>query len=379
METVGPNLSDLPTTSFANSPSDKPIASPTGVPGDVPSFHSSQFADTSTATGGPIPTDVTPVTVDPAIGQASNAAASTPNNETASATATSNEKPVVAPTALPTDAPIIYTPRPASTSTVTGGPVPADVIPVAVDAGIGQASDATGSTPSDETTGSTTIPNDKPVIGPTGMPTDAPSMYTPRPASTSTVTGGPIPTDVIPATVDAVAGQVNDTPQVTPTPLATPVPAVPAASPSISLSTDNTTPGSTITIAGGNWVPGETVHLTVHSAEIDLGSVTAQADGSLPAVQVTIPASFQPGAHTVSALGSISGSHEVTFEVLAPASTGTSATTRATGISATTGGVASHGSSVLGVLLALGTMMGVLAITYGSHLSRRTAPLFTKR
>ena len=69
-------------------------------------------------------------------------------------------------------------------------------------------------------------------------------------------------------------------------------------------------------VNGQSWVPGETVHLTAESTPIDLGTVTANPDGTLPPVSFAIPTDFEPGLHTVTATGSISGIQQSTFTVL---------------------------------------------------------------
>jgi len=75
--------------------------------------------------------------------------------------------------------------------------------------------------------------------------------------------------------------------------------------------------GGTQTIGGSGWYPGESVHLTVQSTPLDLGTVFANADGTLPVTNFKVPAGFEIGTHTVTAVGSVSGIHLATFEVKA--------------------------------------------------------------
>jgi len=75
--------------------------------------------------------------------------------------------------------------------------------------------------------------------------------------------------------------------------------------------------GATVTVTGQDWVPSETVSITVHSTPINLGTLTVRADGSLPPTSFTVPADFEVGTHTVSATGSVSGTAQTTFAVAA--------------------------------------------------------------
>jgi hypothetical protein len=57
--------------------------------------------------------------------------------------------------------------------------------------------------------------------------------------------------------------------------------------------------------AGTGFAPGERVALTLHSAPIDLGTVTANGDGVIGGT-FTVPAAARPGMHEVQALGATS-------------------------------------------------------------------------
>ena len=101
--------------------------------------------------------------------------------------------------------------------------------------------------------------------------------------------------------------------------------------------------GGVLTITGTGWVPGETVRLTVQSQTIDLGTVTARTDGTLPTVTFVVPAGFEPGTHTVREVGSQAGTRTATFVVTAVnTGTPTSATTTPGGTQVHTGGTSGH-------------------------------------
>ncbi|MCL2482793.1 MAG: InlB B-repeat-containing protein [Propionibacteriaceae bacterium] len=119
--------------------------------------------------------------------------------------------------------------------------------------------------------------------------------------------------------------------------------------------------GQTVTITGTNWVPGESVHLTVPAASLDLGTVTARADGTLPPVTFTVPAGVDPGSLQVVAVGTSSGTLQTPLTtgtvqpITASESTGT--------IQMTTGGQTAPLSSAW--LLLFGTILtgaGVLVL-----------------
>jgi len=76
-----------------------------------------------------------------------------------------------------------------------------------------------------------------------------------------------------------------------------------------------------VVIGGHNWVPGEQVTITVHSTPIQFPPVTVNPDGSLPSMQVALPADFEPGTHTLTAVGSQSGTVTLSFQVLATGQT----------------------------------------------------------
>jgi len=69
---------------------------------------------------------------------------------------------------------------------------------------------------------------------------------------------------------------------------------------------------------GFGFLPGEKVHVTVHSAPLDLGVFTADANGDVP-VSFTVPSDFELGTHTVEFAGVTSGTASATFQVVAAA------------------------------------------------------------
>lgn len=123
--------------------------------------------------------------------------------------------------------------------------------------------------------------------------------------------------------------------------------------------------GGKVTIKGGNWAPGESVHITVHSKILDLGSVVVNPDGTLPSVTFTVPADFAAGVHTVMAAGSISGTWQASFTVTAAGAPTPS--TPPGGPKAPTGGESIPGSYVLWLLLAAVLTSGGTAVLRYVH------------
>ena len=65
---------------------------------------------------------------------------------------------------------------------------------------------------------------------------------------------------------------------------------------------------------GLGFLPGEEVHIVVHSDPIDLGSLTADKDGKVP-VSFMVPSGFSLGDHTIQFVGARSGAVSVAFKV----------------------------------------------------------------
>ena len=115
-------------------------------------------------------------------------------------------------------------------------------------------------------------------------------------------------------------------------------------------------PGTVVTLSGANWSPGETIVITIQSTPITLPPLTANADGTITAVQVPVPADLELGTHTLTAVGSVSGAYETTFTVASSAS----------GMSIVTGGSVAGGSGIAWVF-------GLMAVGFGAFMlvSRR--------
>gem|GEM_PF-4840678 len=209
----------------------------------------------------------------------------------------------VAPAATPT---VVSTPTgvstPASTPTHASAPgqTPTGVLapavpptgastPAATSSGAGTAAQTpTGvSTPAQTPTG---LPI--PAQTPTGVSTSAPTGSVPAAPVTSVESGTPGPSGV----ETAAAG---------------------VSKPTIDLSSMTLSPGQSVVFGGRNWVPGEQVTITVHSDPIQFPPVTVNPDGTLPAMTVTLPATFEAGTHTLTAVGTQSGTVTMTFQVLA--------------------------------------------------------------
>jgi len=75
------------------------------------------------------------------------------------------------------------------------------------------------------------------------------------------------------------------------------------------------TVNSVVIIMSGGWQPGEQVTVTVYSDPIQLGVYTASAIGELSDIRFSIPRNFDPGTHTITAVGETSGTVSTTFQV----------------------------------------------------------------
>jgi LPXTG-motif cell wall-anchored protein len=84
-----------------------------------------------------------------------------------------------------------------------------------------------------------------------------------------------------------------------------PVPPVPV-DPKVTLSATSVVAGGDVTLTGVGFTPGETVDITLHSTPISLGSATADQEGTVVKT-VTIPATLEPGVHTIEIVGQTSG------------------------------------------------------------------------
>jgi hypothetical protein len=132
--------------------------------------------------------------------------------------------------------------------------------------------------------------------------------------------------------------------------------------------------GGTQTVTGTGFSSGEHVSGVLHSTPVSLGSGTAGPTGSV-AVTFTVPASLDPGQHTVTLTGRHSGlSSSVTFTVTAtaptapPTSTPTTSPTTPTPILADTG---TPQSQVLAEsLIGLGLLLAGAAVAYAGRRRR---------
>jgi len=68
---------------------------------------------------------------------------------------------------------------------------------------------------------------------------------------------------------------------------------------------------------GDRWVVGETVHVTVQSTPLDLGTITIRTNYSGVGPNFIVPSDFEIGTHTITWTGSVSGTHTTTFKVVA--------------------------------------------------------------
>ena len=80
----------------------------------------------------------------------------------------------------------------------------------------------------------------------------------------------------------------------------------PPRNPTCGVSDTTISPGDQVTVSGRHWMPGSTVTFTLRPEGIALGSTTVGQSGSFSAV-VTIPASVEPGPHTIVCRGTDPG------------------------------------------------------------------------
>jgi cobalamin biosynthesis Mg chelatase CobN len=118
-----------------------------------------------------------------------------------------------------------------------------------------------------------------------------------------TVTPTPTPTTT-PTTEPTAAPTATPTGEPTPTPSTPPGGGSGAAA--ISLSAASIAAGSTLTVQGSGFTPGETVQLWLHSTPRLLVATTADTSGTV-SISATIPADVEPGEHTLRLLGIASG------------------------------------------------------------------------
>ncbi|QXG74701.1 prealbumin-like fold domain-containing protein [Modestobacter sp. L9-4] len=109
-------------------------------------------------------------------------------------------------------------------------------------------------------------------------------------------------------------------PAAAPAPAPAPAPAAPVTAAPVAPRVDVAKPtmaaGAQQTIRLGGFQPFEVVHGVLHSTPVDLGTVTADADGVATFV-FTVPAGFETGEHTVSMTGATGTVKEATFTVVA--------------------------------------------------------------
>jgi len=186
------------------------------------------------------------------------------------------------------------------------------------------------------TTPSSTTSSNGPVQTPANTPT-APTMPSTSGNTTGTPTGG--------------TGLNPEAPL--PSEAATIHPMVPGG-PAVTMGEPVVVTGSTITLSGQHWAPFETVTITIGSTPVTLPPVQADATGSISGISFPVPADFETGTHTLTAVGSVSGTFVTTFTVEEPSSGGQ--------VTAPTGGSASHASYSLVAILVMACFVGVIVV-----------------
>ena len=312
----------------------------------------------SSTSAGPVAVVTTPTTV-PTGPSAPTTASSTSTGPTAAlATATTPTTVLSTPTAAPSAA---TEPANLPTPLAVAAPEP-PALPMTTAVTPGSAPVPPGQSVSVPATGENE--------NPTGAP-DSPQVPVPvagsvvPPVHSASGAGGQ-PTSG--TTVQPMSGTAVQLPSVA----AVPTPAPSATAASIELSSTTLSPGQSVVVTGHNWVPGEQVTITVHSTPIQFPPVMVNPDGSLPSMTVAVPADFDPGTHTLTAVGSQSGTVTVSFQVLAvgqvptgvvptgvvPGGSSPAGSMSGQGQSASTGGQAAPG-------VGLGWLVGVAFVAAG--------------
>ena len=131
-------------------------------------------------------------------------------------------------------------------------------------------------------------------------------------------------------------------------------------SPQITVDTSSYTTSGTLIVSGSGWVPGESVHIMILSNTYDLGTVTANSDGTLPDVTFSVPSDFETGVHAITAVGSQSGSVMSTFVLPVPVPQGSvpqgSVSVPQDGSSVRTGGIATMIPDLAWLLIAFASV-----------------------
>ncbi|MDR2373481.1 MAG: hypothetical protein LBD77_05160 [Bifidobacteriaceae bacterium] len=138
--------------------------------------------------------------------------------------------------------------------------------------------------------------------------------------------------------------------------------------PQVNLDRAQVNPGERQRATGVNFQPGESVTAVMRSDPVALGTVVADADGTVT-FEWTVPANIDPGQHQVELTGQVSGAYSAGFQVAGanpPASSGaatpTSTASKAGGGLGVTGGVSVGTVAPLGLgLLIVGCLMVLAA------------------
>lgn len=135
----------------------------------------------------------------------------------------------------------------------------------------------------------------------------------------------------------------------------------PGIAPTIATSVSTIPQGGSLTVTGNDFTPNGQAHLSLHSAVVDLGVVSVDANGQFSA-QVTIPASESTGVHTIEGLDIPTG--DVATATITVTGTGGGApggggTGGGGGLAGT--GVAVIGIGALGVVLLVGGGLMLMA------------------
>lgn len=338
--TTGPTQSSTgsPTQSATASPTQSLTSTPTLTPTESPTLSSP--TTTQSSTSSPAQSQTTSSTVTPTQSLTSSPT-SPPATQTSAPTVTATQSLTTAPTQSSSSSPTFTPSEPASTSptqSLTSAPTQSQTT-VPTQSPTATSTQPQRGSPSGSETMSPATSSASATLSPTVTASQSTVSPTVTVSSSSAPTGGPTtqPTQSVTSGPTTTTSQSPASSGTAPTSSATSTPDI-----HIQLSTQALAVGQVLWLGGGSWVPGESVHITVHSVERDLGTLTADADGVIAPLSFTIPSDFETGLHLVTAVGSVSGTHVTTFTVVGSVSSPPPSTSApATNAPATSGPVTS--------------------------------------
>ena len=280
--------------------SSSPSASTTSASPSASTTSPSPSASTTSGPPSPSSSSTSPSASPTSAGPTQSSSSASPTQSSTSASASPTQGPTSSSSQSPTQGPTGPTQLPTSASP-SASPTSAGPTQSSSSASPAQSSTSASQSP---TQGPTSSSSQSPTQGPTG-PTQLPTSASPTQSPTSAgPTQSQSPTDN-PTSAGPTQGPGES-------------PTSSVQIPRVDLNTASLAPGQTLRIGGENWFPGEIVRVTMYSTERVLGTETVNPDGTLPLMEIVIPADLEAGQHTIRVEGSVSGVSEASFTVLAP-------------------------------------------------------------